>query len=384
MSERTILRGRAWAAGLIHDDVIVVLEDGIFADVRLVARYDDPEPNIGDGVMVPGFLDVHVHGGAGRDFMDGTEEAAHAVARFHLRQGTTALAATTLSGSREAIGRALSAAAAVARANPLDAAEIAAVHLEGPYLSRQKKGAQDEASLRPADPAEVRWWRALAPDLRWLMTVAPEIEGVLGLIEAFHDEICFSLGHTSATYADCVAAFEAGASHVTHLFNAMPPLHHRQPGLVGAAMVNPHVTVELIADGIHLHPALLHMVASLLPDRAALVTDAMRACGMPDGTFRLYDYDVRVAEGAARLADGTLAGSILTMREAVRNMVELAGLPLEIVLPLATEVPARILGLARRKGRIAGGFDADLLVLTPRFEAARVFRGGVEVKDPAS
>jgi N-acetylglucosamine-6-phosphate deacetylase len=380
MSDRRILRGRGFVAGAIHDDVVVVIEEGRFADVRLAVRATDPEPNIGGGLMVPGFIDLHVHGAGGADFMDGDEEATRRVCAAHLREGTTALAATTLSASREAIAGALRAAFAVAAEPGAGEAAIAGVNLEGPYLSPAKAGAQDPASLRAASVEEVEFWRSLGPEgLPWIMTVAPEVDGVLALIEAFRDRICFSIGHTAADFAQTVRAFEAGARHMTHLFNAMPPLHHRDPGPIGAAALDEGCTVELIADGIHLHPAILHMMAQLFSDRTALVTDAMRACGLPDGTYKLYRHEVSVSDGAARLADGTLAGSVLTMRQAVRNMVELAEVPIESVLPFATEIPARLLGIEGSRGWLAAGYEADLLILSDEFEIRQIFCRGSEV-----
>lgn len=381
MTERRILRGRGFVAGSIHDDVIVVIEDGRFADVRLAVRPTDPEPNLGDGLMVPGFIDVHVHGASGADFMDGDPEATRQVCQAHLREGTTALAATTLSGSHDAIAAALQSAFAVAERPGSTEAAIVAVNLEGPYLSPAKAGAQDPASLRSATIEEVESWLELGRGgLPWMMTVAPEVDGVLSLIESLHDRIRFSVGHTSADYAQTVRAIAAGARHMTHMFNAMPPLHHRDPGPVGAVALDVRCTVELIADGIHLHPAVLHMIASMFSDRAVLVTDAMRACGLEEGTYKLYRHDVRVSGGAARLADGTLAGSVLTMREAVRNMVELAGVPIESVLPLATEIPARLLGIDGARGWLAAGYEADLLVLSDKFELQKIFCRGNEVR----
>src|SRR5205814_1247534 len=168
-----------------------------------------------------------------------------------------------------------------------------------------------------------------ASHLRWIITVAPEIEGVRALIEHFRDRVIFSIGHTAADYGDAVAALEWGASHFTHLFNAMTGMHHREPGVVGAALVSRDATAELIADGTHVHPAVLNIAATTMPHRIALVTDAIRACGLADGMYKLYGHDVEVKDGNARLTNGgALAGSTLTMHDAVRNMIELAGLPI--------------------------------------------------------
>jgi N-acetylglucosamine-6-phosphate deacetylase len=231
-----------------------------------------------------------------------------------------------------------------------------------------------------ADIHEIAALIAEAPRLRWMVTVAPEIEGVRALIEHFRDRVLFSIGHTAADYGTAVAALEWGACHFTHLYNAMTPLHHRDPGVVGAALTSVDATAELIADGIHVHPAAMRIAIAAMPHRIALITDAMRACGLADGTYKLHDYDVTVAEGAARLADGTLAGSVLTMADAVRNMIELAGLPIEAVIPMATEVPARIAAISDRKGRIDRRYDADLVAMNDRFEVERVWARGVEVE----
>jgi N-acetylglucosamine-6-phosphate deacetylase len=373
----THLHGRAFIDGAIHDDVLVTFEDAVIVDVARQAT-----PPIGaellDGVMLPGFVDVHVHGGDGGDFTDGHDEAVEQVLAFHARNGTTALAATTLSASRGDLHAAVETIARVAAARPRGA-EIAAIHLEGPFVNPRRAGAQDPASIRPADIHEIAALIAQAPRLGWIVTLAPEVEGARDLIEHFRDRIVFSIGHTAADHATAVAALEWGATHFTHLYNAMTPLGHREPGVVGAALTSAHATAELIADGIHVHPAALRIAVGAMPHRIALVTDAMRACGLPDGTYRLYDYEVTVAEGAARLRDGTLAGSVLTMSGAVKNMVELAGLPFETVVPLATEIPARIAGVADRKGRIESRYDADITVLNDRFEVERVWARGIEV-----
>ena len=260
-----------------------------------------------------------------------------------------------------------------------EGAEICGIHLEGPYINRKHAGAQDPASIRVAEIQEVDSLLAAAPRMKWILTLAPEIEGARALMEHFRGRVLFSIGHTSGDFADAVAGLEWGASHFTHLFNAMTGMHHREPGVVGAALASVDATAELIADGIHVHPAVLRIATALLPHRLALITDAIRACGLADGRYRLYGYEITVADGSARLANGTLAGSMLTMTRAVQNMVELAGLPLETVIPMATEVPARILGVSDRKGKLESGYDADVVVLSPKFEVVRVFARGAEV-----
>jgi N-acetylglucosamine-6-phosphate deacetylase len=372
------LWGRVFVDGRIQERTLVTIDGEQIADVAVT-----PQPPAGaDAItdfLVPGFIDVHVHGGDGADFMDGADEAAGRVTTFHARSGTTALAATTLSGSVSDLREAVTSISRASRSESRGA-EICGVHLEGPYINAKRAGAQNVGSIRPADIQEIDALLREASHLRWMITVAPEIEGVRALIEHFRSRILFSVGHTAGDYGDAVAALDWGASHFTHLFNAMTGMHHREPGVVGAALISVEATAELIADGIHVHPAVLRVATRAMPNRVALVTDAVRASGMPPGKYKLYEHEFSVtADGAARLADGTLAGSTLTMNRAVQNMVELAGLPVEMVIPLATEVPARILNVAERKGRIARGYDADLVVLTPKFDVNRVMVRGRDV-----
>jgi N-acetylglucosamine-6-phosphate deacetylase len=369
------LYGRAFVDGAVRDDILVRYEHGVLVDVEQTLRVPADAERV-DGLLVPGFIDVHVHGGDGADFMDAHDESTSRILSFHARHGTTALAATTLSASR---GDLQNAVEAIARGTADDGAEIVAIHLEGPFINRERAGAQDRESIRAADIHELSALIAEAPRMRWIVTIAPECEGVQALIEHFRERVLFSIGHTNADHALAVAALEWGASHFTHLYNAMTGLHHRDPGVVGAALTSVDATAELIADGVHVHQAALRVAVSAMPHRIALITDAMRACGLADGTYKLYDYDVTVADGSARLADGTLAGSVLTMGNAVKNMVELAGFPIETVIPLATEVPARIAAVADRKGKIEMRYDADVVMLSEKFEVERVWVRGNEV-----
>jgi N-acetylglucosamine-6-phosphate deacetylase len=371
------IHGRAFVDGALHDDVLVTFENQVIVDVAHTTNVPAGAERVA-GIIVPGFVDVHVHGGGGADFMDAHEEANERILAFHAKHGTTALAATTLSSSRTDLHAAVESIARVSADRP-EGAEIVGVHLEGPFINVTRAGAQDRHSMRPADIHEVSALIAQAPRLRWIITVAPELEGARGLIEHFRDRVLFSIGHTAADHATAVAAIEWGALHFTHLYNAMTGLNHREPGVVGAALTSVDSTAELIADGIHVHPAAIRVAVQGMPHRIALVTDAMRACGLAEGTYKLYEHDVIVSDGAARLGDGTLAGSVLTMDAAVKNMIELAGLPAETVIPMATEVPARIAAVADRKGRIERRYDADLVVMNERFEVERVWTRGHEV-----
>ncbi len=371
------LWGRAFVDGALRDDILIAIDEQVIVDVAQTTHVPAAAERVA-GVLVPGFIDIHVHGGDGADFMDAHEEATARILAFHATHGTTALAATTLSASRADLHGAVETIASLAGERDGEA-EIVAVHLEGPYINALRAGAQDPASIRPRDNNERAAKIAEAPRLRWIVTIAPEIEGARGLIEHFKDRVLFSIGHTSADHATAVAALEWGASHFTHLYNAMTPLHHRDPGVVGTAFTAIDATAELIADGVHVHPAALRVAVQAMPHRIALITDAMRACGLSDGTYRLYEHEVTVADGAVRLADGTLAGSVLTMGDAVKNMIELAGLPIETVIPLATEVPARIAAVADRKGKLERRYDADIVALSERFEMERVWARGHEV-----
>jgi N-acetylglucosamine-6-phosphate deacetylase len=356
----------------------VVVHDARAAPDLAIGRNASGDLDLGDHWIAPGFIDTHVHGGAGAQCSTSDPDEILAVARFHARHGTTGLLATTVAAP---IGKLESALRAIARARSetgLGAAVLGA-HLEGPFLSRLFPGAMDPAHFVAPDRAAWQRLLAAAPGTPAMMTVAPELPGALELTRALvAAEVVVSLGHTDATYDQTVRAVEAGASSVTHLFNAMRPMHHRDPGVLGAALELPELNCELICDGLHVDgPALRIAHRAKGPGAIRLVTDATAAAGMPDGEYRLGAGRVVAANGRATVAGGSsLAGSTLTMADAVRNAVRLLGVPVHTAVSFATATPARLLGLADRKGRLAAGYDADLVVLGDDVSAVRTMLGG--------
>lgn len=376
MQRSGVVRGRAFVDGRVRDGYRIQWEDGVFTDVSF--EPGAPSDLGHDTLIVPGFVDLHVHGGNGADFLDGSVEAVRQVAGFHARHGTTAMVATLMSAPPDEVSRAIESIEHERMSGSPECAEIAGIHLEGPFLSRERCGAHAASLLRLPSVALVSSWLRLARPRTWMMTIAPELDGAATLLGRFRGEVSFSIGHSDATYRQALDAFDHGATHVTHLFNAMRAFHHREPGILGALAVSADATAELIADGVHVHPVTLEMATKLLPDRVALVTDAIRAAGLPDGPSRLGSRAIDVRDGVARTEDGALAGSTLTMARAVQNMVELAGLPIEQVLPMATSIPAGIVR-ARNKGRICEGWDADLAILSDDFDVLKVVARGHEI-----
>ena len=375
MTETRSITGRTFLPGGQIELRAIYWRDGKIASVDVPdSQTDATEPE--DHLIVPSFVDLHVHGGGGHDFADGDEDGARKILDAHGAGGTGALAATVVSSTPETTLRAIESIVSV---EPGEAgSEICAIHLEGPFLNSAKCGAQNPDVLRLPDIDEVESWLSAADGIPLVITLAPELDGAIELIETY-PEIQFSLGHTTADYGRSLEAIRSGAKRITHLFNAMPPLHQRSPGLIGAAMLSADVMVELIADGHHIHPAVLQIVSRCMLEQTVLVTDAISAVGSDQTSTTLGGLSVTIDQGAARLADGTLAGSVITMRNALTTMVERAGVPIEIVLPMMTSRPAHALGIEMRKGSIAPGMDADLLVLDSRFEIVRRIVRGSEV-----
>ena len=336
-----------------------------------------PDLDLGDAVVVPGFVDLHVHGGGGASFDAGTADAAAVVADAHLAHGTTSMAASLVTDTPDRM------TAAVRELGLLvQDGRLAGIHLEGPWLSPQRSGAHQPGSLAHPDPASVDTLLTAGDGAVRMVTLAPELPGGVDAVRRLDDAgVLAAVGHTDATYDQTREALDAGARLGTHLFNAMRPLHHRDPGPVGALLDSP-VDVELIADGVHLHPAVLRTVFAAKPGRCILVTDAMAAAGAPDGDYRLGPMAIEVRDGVARLAspggDGAIAGSTLTMDAAVRFCVGTAGLPLLDVVHAASTAPARAWGLDD-VGAIEPGRRADLVVLDAELHLVRVMRAGAWV-----
>jgi N-acetylglucosamine-6-phosphate deacetylase len=323
-------------------------------------------------LVLPGFIDAHVHGGGGRDTME-ADGAIDRIARLHVGHGTTSLLATTMTAPLSEVEAALIALAPACRTRAAGAARVLGVHLEGPYINPGKLGAQPDF-VRPASLAEVRALHALAPIL--LITLAPEQPGNLELIAPLRAAgFQVQVGHTLGTYEDGVAALERGAGGFTHLFNAMSGMHHRTPGIVGAALAHAQYA-EIIPDLVHVHPGALLAALRAIPCLYC-VTDSTAAAGMPDGEYRLGRHSVKKCLGGVRLADGTLAGSTLTMDQALRNLIAL-GLSIGDASRRVSTYAADHLGLGER-GRLAEGAYADIVALDAELNLTRVIVEGEEI-----
>lgn len=329
--------------------------------------------------VVPGFVDMHVHGAAGASYQTGRADDALRAVEHHRANGTTTTMAGLVTGSERELRDAVAALAELA-ADGL----IAGVHLEGPYLAASRCGAHDPGLLRDPDREEFRRLRALGRGHLKMITVAPELPGALDLVRDAADAgVIAAVGHTDASAETTRAAYDAGARVATHLFNAMRPLHHREGGPVAASLTDPRVTVELINDGVHVATDVARLVFAATDGdgpgggRVALITDAMAATGMGDGDYTLGVMDVRVRDGKALLADGSsIAGSTITMADAFRRAVTSVGVPIERAAEAASLTPARALGIADRVGSLDAGKAADLVVLDGDLAVARVMKGG--------
>ena len=334
-----------------------------------------------DKTAVPGFIDVHIHGAGGHDVMEGTDTALRTITRKVSEYGTTALVATTVTASTEQTLRAVEGIAGyIAQQHETDEprAEVLGIHFEGPFLSKARRGVHPSEWIQlPSAETLGRFLKAAAGNAR-ILTIAPEVLGAAPCIDAAREAgLVVSMGHTDATYEQARAAMARGARSATHVYNAMRPFTHRDPGIIGAVLTSPEVNAELIADGVHVEAAAMKLL--LLAKGAAhvtLVSDGLSATGMPDGKYMLGGFEVIVSGGICRNAEGTLAGSTLTLDRALRNIVAL-GIPLPDAVRMLTQNPASLLGIEFKKGALRVGADADILLLDESLHLAGVWARGV-------
>jgi len=389
----------AFAAGKLLTPIdaiehpLVLVEDGRVLEISPQNGRQVPTgvslSDFGDGVMVPGYIDLHIHGSAGYDVMDDTADALPAIERLLAQHGVTSYFPTTVTAPMDTILRALERLADAiekrestngegkGRALPLG------IHLEGPFISHARRGVHpSELLLAPTLNLFDQIWQAARGRIR-MMTIAPELDGAPEVIaEAARRGVCVSLGHSDADFETTERGIAAGARHATHTFNAMRPLSHnrldhRSPGILGAVLTDGRVSADIIADGVHLDPSIVKLFAKAKgPEQTVLITDATSATGMPDGRYRLGSFEVDVRDGKC-MSNGKLAGSVLTMDRAVRNLARFAEWELPQAVAAASRNPARVARIAN-KGVLAAGADADFVVLNPAGEVLRTFIGGVE------
>lgn len=331
-----------------------------------------------NAVVLPGFIDEHIHGAGGSDAMDGNTKDLAIIAETVAKEGTTTFLATTMTQSKENILKAMRAVKEYREAAGEQGARIAGVHLEGPFIAAAHKGAQPLEYVAAPDAKTFDEYNAACGNAIKIITLAPETDGALDFIRHIVAQgTVVSIGHTGAKYAEVKAAMEAGATNVTHTYNAQSPLHHREIGVVGSALLLEDLYCELICDTIHVSvPAMQLLVKNKRADKLALITDAMRAKGLADGVSELGGQTVYVKGGEARLADGTLAGSVLRMNRALQNMVEKVGVPFTQAVDYCTINPARTLKMENEAGSIAEGKRADFAVLNDKFDVLYTVRDG--------
>ena len=349
------------------------VENGRFAHV--LEDVPGPAEDLDGALVIPGLVDIHVHGCAGADFSDGDYAGLVRMARHLARRGVTSFAPASMTLPYDALDKAFHAAARLRREGLADGARLMGIQMEGPFLSREKRGSQNPAYLRLPD-----WDRFLrlydaAEGLLRIVDVAPELPGAVEFTRRASGKCRVSVAHTAAGYDQAAAVFDAGATHLTHLFNAMSGIHHRHPGPIGAASERESVTAELICDGIHVHPSAVRMAFRLFPGRICLISDALRCCGMADGSYSLGGQEILLSGGVARLTGGAIAGSAADLYQCMRRAVSF-GIPREQAVWAATALPARVIGRESETGAIADGRAADFVICGGELEPEAVYLGG--------
>lgn len=356
------------------------VENGRFAHV--LEDVPGPAEDLDGALVIPGLVDIHVHGCAGADFSDGDYAGLVRMARYLARRGVTSFAPASMTLPYDALDKAFHAAARLRREGLADGARLMGIQMEGPFLSREKRGSQNPAYLRLPD-----WDRFLrlydaAEGLLRIVDVAPELPGAVEFTRRASEKCRVSVAHTAAGYDQAAAVFDAGATHLTHLFNAMSGIHHRHPGPIGAASERENVTAELICDGIHVHPSAVRMAFRLFPGRICLISDALRCCGMADGSYSLGGQEILLSGGVARLTGGAIAGSAADLYQCMRRAVSF-GIPREQAVWAATVLPARVIGRESETGAIADGRAADFVICGGELEPEAVYLGGKRLEQSA-
>ncbi len=364
----------------------IVIENGKFSSVFPGEERTDDEIVDGEGCYaIPGLIDLHFHGCDGYDICDGTKEALEKIARYEASIGVTGICPATMTLPQQELMHILSVAASYKEAADQErgaAADLLGINMEGPFISVEKKGAQDQRHIVPCDQELCQQFLDASKGLVKFVGVAPErSQDTLQFIRQMKDKVNISLAHTNADYDTAKAAFDAGANHAVHLYNAMPAFTHRSPGVVGAVSDSPHVNAELICDGVHIHPSVVRATFKMMgQDRMILISDSMRATGMPDGRYLLGGLEVDVVGNRAVLAsNGALAGSATNLMDCMRTAVKVMGISLEDAVACATVNPAKALGVFENYGSIAPGKNADVVLLDQDLNLKMVVKSGVRI-----
>lgn len=353
------------------------VENGRFTAI-LPGQQSGNGVDLGGAKVLPGLVDIHIHGAGGHDFSDGDVDGLASMGRYLAAHGITSFLPTSVTLPYDTLSKAFGTAAQLRADRPEDCARVMGVRMEGPFLSEEKKGAQNAAHLRTPDFAAFRTLYDGCGGVLRIVDVAPELPGAEAFIRQASALCTVSAAHTNATYDEACAAFGAGCSHVTHLFNAMTPIHHREPGVIGAAAEREFVTAELICDGLHIHPSAVRMAFRLFPERLCLISDSLRCCGMPEGGYELGGQSVFLKEGAARLANGNLAGAATNLFDGMRNAIRY-GVSEEDAIRAATLRPAQVIGASDVIGSIAAGKLADFVVCDNELNVKSVYIEGLKL-----
>lgn len=392
IKDGSALRGRSLVihAGSVFRDGQFARETLYVQDGRFVRAEDfhpsepsDTENIHAEGLLIlPGLTDIHFHGARGQDLCDLDPEGLRLLLQYEASIGVTQALPATLTLSDRDLSAIFSLAADYMKGGVRDGeAWLCGLHMEGPYINPEKLGAQNPHFVRQGRLEDFRRYQALSGDRIRVLSLAPEMEGALDFIRDVHGEfpdLRISLAHTRAAYETAISAFRSGASHVTHLFNAMSPLHHREPGVVGAAFDQENVSVEMITDGIHLHPAIIRAGFSLFPGRVVLISDSMRATGLEDGSYTLGGQEVRVSGKRATLKDGSLAGSVTNLYDGMRFAVA-SGIPMEAAIRAASEYPAARIGIEEEAGSLKPGRRANFIIADQQLNRQSVYVNGQRI-----